>query len=50
MDWRCGSSSRLPALQEGSPEFKPQSQEKKIVITKTKRADSIAQVVKCLPS
>jgi hypothetical protein len=25
MDWRCGSSSRAPVLQEQSPEFKPQS-------------------------
>jgi hypothetical protein len=25
MDWRCGSSSRVAALQAKSPEFKPQS-------------------------
>jgi hypothetical protein len=23
MDWKCGSSSRVPALQEENPEFKP---------------------------
>jgi hypothetical protein len=28
MDWRCGSSVRVPALQEQSPEFKLQSQQK----------------------
>jgi hypothetical protein len=26
MNWRCGSSNILPALQVGSPEFKPQNQ------------------------
>jgi hypothetical protein len=29
MDWRCGSSDRIPALQAQSPEFKPQSHQKK---------------------
>jgi hypothetical protein len=30
MDWRCGSSSRVPALQEQNPEFnKSQSHQKK---------------------
>jgi hypothetical protein len=29
MDWRCGSSHRVPALQVQSPEFKPQSHQKK---------------------
>jgi hypothetical protein len=29
MDWRCGSSSRVPALQALSPEFKLQSHKKK---------------------
>jgi hypothetical protein len=29
MDWRGGSSSRLPALQVLNPEFKPQSHKKK---------------------
>jgi hypothetical protein len=29
MDWRCGSSSRLPALQERSLEFKTQFHKKK---------------------
>jgi hypothetical protein len=29
MDWGCGSSSRAPALQVQSLEFKPQSQERK---------------------
>jgi hypothetical protein len=29
MDWRCGSSSRAPALQMWSPEFKSQSHRKK---------------------
>jgi hypothetical protein len=28
MDWRCGSSSRMPALQTQSPEFKSQSHAK----------------------
>jgi hypothetical protein len=28
MDWRCGSSSREPALQAQSPQFKPQSHQK----------------------
>jgi hypothetical protein len=30
MDWRFGSSSRVPALQVQSPEFKPHSRQKKI--------------------
>jgi hypothetical protein len=25
MDWRCGSSGRVPALQAQSPEFKPKN-------------------------
>jgi hypothetical protein len=29
MDWRCGSSTRVPALQGQSPEFKPHSYLKK---------------------
>jgi hypothetical protein len=29
MDWRCGSSRKSPALQSQSPEFKPQSHQKK---------------------
>jgi hypothetical protein len=29
MDWKCGSSSRMLSLQVQSPEFKPQSQDKK---------------------
>jgi hypothetical protein len=29
MDWRCGSSSTVPALQVGSPEFKPSPTKKK---------------------
>jgi hypothetical protein len=29
MDWKCGSSSRVPTLQMQSPEFKPQSHQKK---------------------
>jgi hypothetical protein len=29
MDWRCGSSSRVPALQVQSPEFKLQYHENK---------------------
>jgi hypothetical protein len=29
MDWRHGSSGRVPALQVQSPKFKPQSHEKK---------------------
>jgi hypothetical protein len=33
MDWRCGSNSRVPALQMQSPEIKHQSlQKKKIII------------------
>jgi hypothetical protein len=28
MYWRCGSSSRVPALQVQNPEFKPQSHQK----------------------
>jgi hypothetical protein len=28
MDWRCGSSTRAPALQVQNPEFKPQSHQK----------------------
>jgi hypothetical protein len=28
MDWRSGSSSKAPALQVQSPEFKPQSYQK----------------------
>jgi hypothetical protein len=28
LHWRCGSSSRVPALQSQSPEFKPQSHQK----------------------
>jgi hypothetical protein len=31
MDWRCGSSSRVPALQVRSPEFKFQSYKKERV-------------------
>jgi hypothetical protein len=37
MDWRCGSSSRIPILQAQSPEFKPQSQLKKKKRKKKKR-------------
>jgi hypothetical protein len=29
MDWRYGSSNRVPALQAQSPEFKPQTHQKK---------------------
>jgi hypothetical protein len=29
MNWRCGSSGRVPALQEQNLEFKPQSGRKK---------------------
>jgi hypothetical protein len=29
MDWRCGSSNRIPALHVQSTEFKPQSHQKK---------------------
>jgi hypothetical protein len=29
MDWSCGSSSTVPALQVQSPEFKQQYQKKK---------------------
>jgi hypothetical protein len=29
MGWRCGSSSRAPALQAQNPEFKSQSHQKK---------------------
>jgi hypothetical protein len=29
MEWRCGSSSRTPALRIWSPELKPQSQQNK---------------------
>jgi hypothetical protein len=29
MNWRCGSSNRVPALQVQSPDFKPQSHQKK---------------------
>jgi hypothetical protein len=29
MDWRCGSSNRVPALQVQSPEFKAQFHQKK---------------------
>jgi hypothetical protein len=29
MNWKCGSSSRVPALQVQNPEFKPQSHQKK---------------------
>jgi hypothetical protein len=29
MDWRCGSSGGMPALEVQSPEFKPQSHQKK---------------------
>jgi hypothetical protein len=29
MEWRCGSSSKVSALQSQSPEFKPQSHQKK---------------------
>jgi hypothetical protein len=29
MDWRCGSNSRVPALQMQSPEIKHQSLQKK---------------------
>jgi hypothetical protein len=29
MDWRCGSSSRAPALKAWSPEFKPSPKKKK---------------------
>jgi hypothetical protein len=28
MDWRCGSSDRVPALQAQSPKFKPQYHQK----------------------
>jgi hypothetical protein len=28
IDWRCGSNSRVPAVQVQSPEFKPQSHKK----------------------
>jgi hypothetical protein len=34
MDWRCGSSSRAPALQAQSPQFKPQDYQKKKKIVK----------------
>jgi hypothetical protein len=27
-DWRCGSSSKMPALQVWSPGFKPQTKKK----------------------
>jgi hypothetical protein len=30
MDWRCGSSGRVPALQVQSPEFKPQKKKSAI--------------------
>jgi hypothetical protein len=29
MCWRCGSSGRVPTLQTQSPDFKPQSHQKK---------------------
>jgi hypothetical protein len=29
MDWKCGSSSKAPALQMQIPEFEPQSHQKK---------------------
>jgi hypothetical protein len=29
MDWRCGSSCREPSMEAQSPEFKPQSHQKK---------------------
>jgi hypothetical protein len=29
MNWRCGSSGRVPALQAQNPEFKPESPKKK---------------------
>jgi hypothetical protein len=29
MNWSCGSDVREPALQDQSPEFKPQSRQKK---------------------
>jgi hypothetical protein len=29
LNWRCGSSGRVPALQVQNPEFEPQSQTKK---------------------
>jgi hypothetical protein len=29
MNWRCGSSSRAPALQVQKPKFKPQTNKKK---------------------
>jgi hypothetical protein len=29
MDWRCGSSNKVPALQGQNSEFKPQSHQKK---------------------
>jgi hypothetical protein len=29
MDWRCGLSDRVPALQKWSPKFKAQSHQKK---------------------
>jgi hypothetical protein len=40
MDWRCGSSSRTPALQAQSPEFKSQSHKKNYHITKYKTQES----------
>jgi hypothetical protein len=82
MNWRCGASSRTPAFQAQSPEFKPQSHKKKkkqiidprlwslelndslcdsnsmykilhnkvFFKSEKRRAGSMAQVVKCLPS
>jgi hypothetical protein len=42
MDWRCGSSSRVPALQVQSPEFKPQFNLKK---KKGERKETFSKVI-----
>jgi hypothetical protein len=52
MDWRCGSSRKSPALQSQSPEFKPQSHQKKKKKRKKEKYENKLGVVghACNPS